>query len=46
MITITLIQYISIIVSTALAFYLLGKIKTWEDVNYNERPGKKHKRRY
>ena len=43
--TITVLQYVESIASTALAFYLLGVIRSWEDINYNERTGKRHKRR-
>lgn len=46
MIEITLTQYITAIASTALAFYLLGTIRTWKDDTYVKRTGKKYKRRY
>lgn len=46
MIEITLTQYIAAIASTALAFYLLGVVRSWEDMNYNERTGRRHRKRY
>lgn len=44
--TITVLQYVASIASTALAFYLLGVIRSWEDINYDERIGRRHHKRY